>query len=280
MTTSAPVKLYDKRYSITVAANGDPVGFQVTGLRCVFSVKKNLRKEANTVDIKIHNLNPTHRKTIEQAKTATVQLDAGYADGTSTIFLGDLRTHLTTREQADLVTQISCGDGEKAIQTARISQTFKKGSTTVQIVKALAASLGVDPGNIGQAAVQLAPFGQLFSMGTVVCGSSARELTRVLSAVGFQWSIQNGKLQILSIKQALAGTALLITPTSGLLDSPTIDKDGFLNCKTLLIPDVFPGRLCVVQSTALQGQFRIEETTHSGDTHGANWTIDIKAKRY
>lgn len=278
MTASIP--LYDHDYAITVAASGDPVGFKITGLRCVFSVKKNLRKEANNVDLKIYNLNPTHRKTIEQATQATVQIDAGYKAASHTIFLGDLRTHLTYRENADLVTQLACGDGEKAIQTSRINQSFRKGSTTAQIVQALVVALGVDPGNTSLAIAQLAPFGQLFSMGTVCSGSAAQELTRILSSVGFMWSIQNGKLQIISIKQAVAGTAVLLTPLNGLLDSPTVDKDGMLNCKTLLIPDVFPGRLCVVTSESLQGQYRIEETTHAGDTHGQGWGIDIKAKKY
>lgn len=278
--TTAPVPLYDRVYAVTIAANGDPIGFKITGLRCTFSVKRNLRQEANTVDLKIHNLNPSHRKAVEQAQTCTVQIDAGYVQGSGTIFLGDLRTHTTTREGAHLVTNLACGDKEVAIRTSRISQSFRKGSTTVQILQALAASLDVDPGNISQAVAALAPFGQLFTMGTVVCGSSARELTRILKSVGYMWSIQNGKLQIISIKQALVGAALLVTPLNGLLDSPTVDKDGYLNCKTLMLPDCFPGRLMVLQSENLQGQYRIEETTHAGDTHGTDWDVTIKARKY
>jgi hypothetical protein len=213
--------------------------------------------------------------------SATIQIDAGYVGGqSSTIFMGDVRTHNTVREGANLVTDMGAGDGEKAIQHARIVQSFHKGSTLPQILTALVTALGVDPGNTGQAIAKLTPFGSMFTMGTVLSGSASREMTRVLSSVGYNWSVQNGKLQILAIKDIVAGVALSLTPFTGLLDSPTIDKDGYLNCKCLMIPDVFPGRLCVLTSESLQGQYRIEETTHAGDTHGQDWTIEIKAKPY
>ncbi len=246
----------------------------------MFSVKKTLKKAANTVDLKIHNLGKSSRSIIEQQIVTTVQLDAGYKDGTSTIFLGDLRSHATEKDGTDMVTRLACGDGEKAIQTSRVNLSMRKGSTTAQVLQSLAAALGVGPGNLAQALPKLAPFGDMFSLGTVLSGSAAREMTRVLSSVGFTWSIQNGALQILALKTALAGTALLLNAKTGLIGSPSVDKDGVLSCKCLMIPDVFPGRLMVLDGKRLQGQYRIEETTHAGDTHGTDWGIDIKAKRY
>jgi hypothetical protein len=269
------VPLYDRDYTITVQTLQIRPDMQVA-----FTVKRTLKTQANTVDLRLYNLTAAHRAELSALPQATVQIDAGYVGQSSTIFLGDLRTHNTVREGTELVTQLSAGDGEKLMQTKRISQSFRKGSKTIDIVKALAAALGVDPGNLAQASAKLLPFGDMFSMGTVCSGSAAREMTRVLKAVGFTWSIQNGKLQILSIKDVVAGSALLLTSQSGLLDSPTIDKDGFLNCRSLMIPDVFPGRLLVLVSESLSGNFRIEETSHSGDFKGSNWDITYKARKF
>lgn len=274
--------LYNRQYTITVALPGTSLGVQITGLKCVFSVKKNLKGTPNTVNLKIWNLSEVTRKAIQALPTCTVQIDAGYLDQVSTIFLGDVRTHSTTIENdTDWVTEMAAGDGEKAIQHARVSVSLRKGSSIQQVLTTLVAALGVDPGNTAQAVAQLAPYGSMFTMGTVLSGSASREMTRVLSSVGMNWSVQNGKLQILKIAAVVAGGALLLTPQSGLIGSPSIDKDGFLNCKVLMIPDTFPGRLCIIQSANVTGQFRIEETEHTGDTHSeTDWDISIKAKAY
>ena len=266
---------FRRDYAVTV----DTLRF--TGLRCQFSCHRTLKTKPNTVSLKITNLSDPHRSAIEQRPTSTIQIDAGYLDeGTSTIFIGDVRNAGTTKDGTDWVTEFSAGDGEKALRTARASQSFRKGTTTVQVVKTLAAALGVAPGNIAQAIPKLAPFGDCFSLGTVLAGSAERELTRVLRSVGYTWSVQNGALQVLPIKQVLLGAALNLNAATGLIGSPTVDKDGVMTCKAEMIPDVFPGRLLVLTADFVKGQFRIEETTHSGDTHGEDWSVEIKGKRF
>jgi hypothetical protein len=47
-----------------------------------------------------------------------------------------------------------------------------------------------------------------------------------------------------------------------------------------LQPDVFPGRLVVVDSETLRGQYRITKTVHKGDSHGAEWEIDLTGEPY
>lgn len=272
--------LFDRYWQVTIGTIQFSSANSSEALRTVFSIKKNLKSQPNTVDLKVYNFNGSHRQQIASTPQITVQIDVGYQQGNGTLFLGDLRSHETVREGANLVTHLGCGDGEKAIQTSRITQTFRKGSSPAQVCAALAGALGVDPGNLPQAQAALAPFAGLFSMGTVLCGSAARELTRILASVGFGWSIQSGKLQILSTKQVLLGSAVLLTPQTGLLDSPTTDKDGNVSCKTLAIPDIFPGRLVIIQSENLKGQYRIQETNTTGDSHGGDWSHEIKGKPF
>lgn len=278
MTTG--VVLADRRATITV----DTIQIQcgTGGLDVKFSVKRNLKAQPNTCDLTILNLNPDHRSQIEQKKTALVQVEAGYAGGTSVLFIGDLRTSVSVWEGPDCVTSLSSGDGEKAIRTARVSVSIHKNTQTGDVLKTLATALGVGQGNLNAAIskLQAAGVGSLFSMGTVLSGSASREMTNICRSSGLTWSIQNGALQLLPLKTSLDGVAIKLTPQSGLIGSPTVDNTGVMSCKCLLMPDVFPGRKLVIQSDRLQGQYRIEEVDSSGDTASTDWYHSIKAKRY
>lgn len=255
---------------------------RITDLAMSFSVQKDLTGKPNTVDLKILNLNPDHRSAIEQKKSARVQIEAGYDSGTSVIFIGDLRTSVSTWSGPNCTTSLSAGDGEKAVRTARVNVSVKKGTKTGDVLKMVAQALGVGEGNLKDAVAKLnaSGIGDIFASGTVLTGSAAREMTAICRSSKLTWSIQDGKLQILSLRQALEGVALDIRASTGLIGSPTVDNKKILSCKVKLIPDVFPGRKMVLTSERLKGQYRIEECTYSGDTHGDPWEIDIKAKRY
>ncbi len=247
-----------------------------------FSVKKDLTSKPNTVDLKILNLNPDHRSAIEQLKAARVQIEAGYESGTSVIFIGDLRTSVSTWSDSDCTTSLSAGDGEKAIQRSRINLSVKKNTKTADVLKMVARALGVGEGNLNAAASKLSSSGiaDVFAAGTVLTGSAAREMTSICRSSKLTWSIQDGKLQILPLRQTLAGEALYISPSTGLVGSPSVDNKKILSCKIKIIQDVFPGRKMVIESNRIKGQYRIEECTYAGETHGDAWDIDIKAKRY
>jgi len=279
--------LYARKAIVTIqtlqiqgANGGDSTG--AGGLDLKFSVKRNLKPQPNTCDLTVFNLNAAHRSQIEQLKTAKVQVEAGYENGTSVIFNGDLRTSLSVWDGPTVSTALSSGDGEKAIRTARISVSVKKGSKTADVLRAIAAALGVGQGNLNAAVSKLtsAGFANLFTVGTVLTGSASREMTNVCRSSGLTWSIQNGALQLLPLRQFLDGTAIMLTPKTGMVGSPTVDNDGLMSVKMLMMPDVIPGRKIVIQSDRLQGQYRIEEVTTTGDTAGTDWYHDVKGKRY
>ncbi len=246
-----------------------------------FRVHKSLKPEPNTAELTVFNLNPAHRSALEQLKTASVLIEAGYEGGTSTLFLGDLRTAISVDEGPDIVTKLSSGDGEKATKTARVKVSMKKGVANPQkVLETIAKSLGVGSGNLKQALGQLGGLANCFSEGAVLSGSSFREMNSVCKSLGLSWSIQNGKLQILTLRKALDGQAIKLSKDTGMIGSPTVDNDGVLTCCMLLAPDVFPGRKLVLDGRRLKGQYRIESCDYSGDTHGQDWYIKIEAKRY
>lgn len=255
---------------------------RITDLTMAFKVHKTLKPEPNTAELRIWNLNEDHVSALEKLQVATVQIEAGYEGGTSVLFLGDLRTARSVLEGPDIMTSLSSGDGEQAIRKARVNISLAKNSTPDQALRMVAESLGVQAGNLDQAVsvLRTAGIANHFVEGTVLAGSAYREMTSICRSVGYSWSIQDGRLQILPLRQALEGEAIKLSPTTGLIGSPTVDNDGVMSCRMLLAPDVFPGRKLVLESLRLQGQYRIEDCVYSGHTKQQDWYIDLQAKRY
>lgn len=271
--------LFDRRARLTV----DTIRIESSALRFSFNVTKDLKGTPNKGTFRVWNLNPAHRAQLESlAPTGVaVQLEAGYkATGTSLVFLGNLRVCHTLREEADLVTTVESGDGEKAVGTSRVSVSFAKGASNQTVLKTVALAVGVAPGNIDDAASKLGG-ASVFANGTVAFGSAADEMTRICRSLDLEWSVQSGKLQVLPRGRALEGKAIRLSKDTGMLGEPSIDPKGVLSGQMLIQPDVCPGRLLVLEATRTKGQFRFEQTVHSGDTRTEDpWQVAYQAKRY
>jgi hypothetical protein len=180
------------------------------------------------------------------------------------------------------MTVLSSGDAEEAHQKARIVASVKRDAKAAEVLELVAKSLGVRDGNLSDAVAKIRSSGvaDRYAEGAVFAGQSSRELTEVCRSLGLTWSVQDGALQFLELGQALSGSAILLSPSTGLVGSPTLDGKGVLSAKSLIIPDLFPGRLIVVESEGVRGGFRVERTIHTGDTAGVDWYVEIEAKRY
>ena len=71
-----------------------------------------------------------------------------------------------------------------------------------------------------------------------------------------------------------------LTAETGMLSSPTVDNEGTLTVRMLMIPDVRPGVLLVIGSERIKGGYRIEKADWTFDTFGGPWEILVEAKRY
>jgi len=280
--------LFNRACAVIVQTDGAkaikiaPQGGQKEALSVKFTVKKDLTSKPNTAELQIYNLSPDTRLALQKLKDATVQIDAGYVGSTSTIFLGDMRTGFGAHTGPDWITTLSAGDGEAKLRTARVQTALRAGTDIATVFRALSTALGVSKGNLDAAvsAIQGAGFSSQFSLGTVLSGSAASEMDRITASVDYTWSVQGGKLQLVPRGQALAGSAILLTEKTGMIGSPTVDKDGVVSVKMLMVADVYPGRKIVLQASEIKGQYAIQETAHTGDTRGQDWYIDVKAKPY
>lgn len=253
----------------------------LTGLRVSFKITKTLRRNPNKAEIKIYNLNPTNRAQIEQATGVPCKIEAGYRGAPlATYFLGDLRGGRTERDGPNLITTLTNGDGERRSRSARASQSFAPGTTVGAVLQHLVGRLGIDPGNTARvfANAVLGNGMQVFAEGTTVQGNAHDELDALARSAGLEVSVQNGVLQAVPRGAPLPATAVVLNASSGLLGTPSISNEGVVKFKTLLIPDLSPGRQITIQTQFLNGTYRVEKAEYVGDTSGADWYIQGEAK--
>ena len=262
--------------------------------RIVFKVKKNLKAEPNTCDLQVYNLNPDNRDELENSpgKKLTVRLEAGYeATGVSQLFLGETRSAWTEWVGPDCITHVQTGDSEKEMQEARIHMSIGPRVPADVALTAIVRTLGVGEGNVAQAVALLKSKGvvAMFGPGTAISGNAARQLTDFCRSAGLEWSIQDGKIQILDRNKPLSAKAVFLSSDTGLEGSPSIDfaasskeKAGgvYVKAKARLIPELEPGRLVVFQSKSVNGGFRLDEVEYEGDTHGDPWTAHLTCRKY
>lgn len=290
--------LFNRKWALTVST------LEVDAFAIHFRVEKTIKPEPNKVTIEVWNLNDDHRAALQElapgkrvgkkagrkGKTSPnltgsvpVRLEAGYAeDGTDLIYLGDLRTVDSELTGPDWITAITSGDGERAFRTARINQAFGPRTPVRTALSAAVKALGLGNGNLASVANALSLQGTstVYARGVVLSGSAARALTDICRSANLEWSIQDGVVQFVDLNKALAQRAVLLKAGTGLIGSPSVDGNGVLKAKTLMIPGLACGRLVVVDSRQIQGQFRVEKIITEGHSHGNDWGHDIEAKRY
>ena len=278
--------LFRRDYVLEVA------DLRITALDIAFDVLRNLSKEPNTADIRIRNLNEDHRARLQAARSATVALWAGYrrprntivfgdsddfSDTLSIIYKGELREVWT---EQNTLTRVTSGDGERKQRRARVQKSLRKGSLLKPAIEACVDALGVGVGNLASVVgLELKGSGKTFPKGTAVSGQAAEELDKLLKSAGLTYSIQNGTLQVLRPKQTLDGATVVLSPDTGMLGSPSVSSDGTIRARTLIIPDLVPGRRVEFRSEAVKGDAKVLTARYTGDTAAQQWSIAIECRR-
>lgn len=254
---------------------------EVEDLRVAFKVVKTGKKEPNTAEVTISNLSPTRRASLQQ-KGVKFILQAGYeGTGIAQIFVGDARTVDHKRNGANWDTVIKSGDGERAYNFARVSESFSAGSPVSDVVNRIAGSLGLGLGNLKS---QLAGMTGTYDNGYAAHGPASRELDKVLRAAGYEWSIQDG--EIFAHKPEAPGAILVpdLSPETGLIGSPEYGspdkktKRAPLKIRCLLNPGIKIGGQVYIRSERHNGPVTVKKIEHTGDTAGGDWYTDFEGQ--
>jgi hypothetical protein len=268
----------DPTQNTLIIGGDDP---NVVALRIVGKLTKTTQKAPNTGELTIYNLAPTTRAKLQQ-KGLRVIIEVGYVStGLPRIFVGDIRTVDHLRDgNGDLRTVLKLGDGERAVRYARASESFAAGTSVGDVVRYCANAMGLALGNVEAQAARLST---PFYHGWTVHGAASSELARVLRAVGFSYSIQDGAIQILAPGETVSQSIPMVSPQTGLIGSPEMgsaekkDKPQALKFKALLMPEARPGGRVHVKSERYDGIFKTRKVDHSFDTMGGDWYSDYES---
>lgn len=249
-------------------------------LKLVFSVERSLTKSANTAEISVHNLaEQTRAKLSEKAIETT--LEVGYSGRLTTIFRGKLEAAKNKRTETEWISTFQATDGGKELRQSRVNISFKGGISVHEAFNRVVDSLGLGLGNAKEkmAAGNIRGAFQEFGNGVVLSGNSKQKLTELARAFGYDWSVQDGQVQLLSPTDAIEpGDAIVLNSDTGMVGSPESGEKGIVEVRALLIPQLIPGRVVSLQSRDITGFYRVERVVFSGDTWGQDWYADLELK--
>lgn len=264
----------------------EPQDAKLIKTRIKFSVDKQSETTPNKAKIGIYNLSQDTRNLFEK-ENVIVFLKAGYEGSLSTIFFGDLNKGQHDSSGADIITNIECGDGELAIKNAIVNIGLKAGATNRQAISAAIEQLNLTRGFSEDIPLKTYLNGFTFS------GRAEKLLTDLLKQVNLTWNIQDGELIIIGPSSVTTQDAVLITPSTGLIGSPTKTPQG-VEFSCLLNPAIRPGRAIKLESKQFQGAFGSQANTasssligsgaivkcrrvvHEGDTHEGTWLSKVE----
>lgn len=257
-----------------------PNGLEIEELRVRFEVKRTLTSTPNTATVTISNLAPLSRAQVAE-RPQVLLLDAGYASDLEPrrLFAGDVIFAGSKRADADMETTIQASEGGRAYAHARVLRAFAGGTTALTVLREVAQSMGLAvPAEVAARPELL----RQFVHGVTIAGRASDELSRLLAPFGLGWSLQDGELQILDERGVAPGRAIRIDQAAGLIGSPEVappsqpGKKPTITVKCLLLPEARPGGQLDLVSRTVNGLHRIKEVTHTGDTHGGDWTTSME----
>lgn len=265
--------LYLRKVLVTVGEEGSQ-GRSWGELRTTFDGEHTAKRSTNKATVSLYNLSQDSREFIR--KGMKLILEAGYIEDSGILFMGDV-VHLThERTAGEWVTTMECGDGSKAISKATIQATLPKGATPSQILSTVKGSLkGL---KIGEGFIESLVDISSKSQGVALSGSAADELDQLFRGTDYQWSIQDGEVQVLKEGQASPREAVVISPKTGLVGSPKLLEGGNLEVVSLLIHQSRPGRLVRLESSQYNGNYTVLKSKFNGDSHSGSWTTTMELK--
>ncbi len=274
--------LFKRRVELTIDTLKIHPDHRITG-----KVEKTYKPEPNTAEITVYNLTPEQRAQLTSTKNPIVKLAAGYGqgnDGMMQLFYGELMYVKHRQEGPDILTTLTTSDGGAKKQTAHVSLSFGRNTKTGTVLRRIGQALGVDLGNVEAVARELDSGAQanMYIEGASFEGSAADELSHLLRSCGYDWSIQDQCLALRKLGKPVDGFAVELNPTTGLIESPTIDNKGVCTGQSLIFKagsglDLVPGRLVHVTSQFVKGQFILAKCNYDLDNYVENWFVNFEA---
>lgn len=277
------MQLFDRRCTVTIGPEGDSGLSFDQRFRISFRVIKSLSSETNAMNVQIYGLSQSTRDRVLTGDQI-LQIEAGYREGTEVLAVADVTRSVAQVRPPEIITTFDCQDGVKALRDRKIALSFAPDTQVSRVLDRIAQELALGDRATG------AEVEGVYRNGVTISGTVREALDKVTRKAGVTWSIQDRELQILDRVESAQGRGVLLSPRTGLIDSPErLDDEEAQNerragsgykVRSLLNPKIRPGDQLVLESATASGQFRIDRVEHVGDTRGEDWYTEAEVYAY
>ena len=267
-----------RRYTLKAGKPGTE-GFEIgnitnaaqEALHISFSVEKSNTETPNDAKIQIWNLSPQNLNILEE-KDCTVELKAGYGDSMALIMAGTVASAITTRDNADRMTELQVVDGMVALRDSVVTISMNGKVNCKDVYQQIASAMGMSIIFANDLSYVTLPNG--FSY----VGKAKNALQKIAQVCGHSWTIQNGIIQITWPGRAVATRGYLLSSDSGLINVPkkiTIgsgeeEKSGW-EVEYLLNGAIGVNDIVELRSLEANGYFLVYKVTMDGDNIDGDW---------
>lgn len=238
---------YLRKCSLVVS--GAAQGLDLSQMKIHFRTTQNDLNTPNHANIRVFNLSDDTARRVQKEYT-DVTLQAGYETGAfGIIFKGTIKQVRRGRINAtDTYLDILAADGDLAFTQGILNKTLAAGATAKDQMSVIAGGMKLPEGYVPDL-----PTGAL-SRGKVLFGMARDEATVVADTANADWSIQNGKLQVVDRKGYVPGEAVKITSSTGMVGLPEQTEEG-IHVTCLLNPKIKIGSLVWLDNKSIQEFF-------------------------
>lgn len=258
---------------IEVFIGNELVSNFITDLRVNFDITKTNSAVSNHGTVSIYNLSDKTRGNVVPLNT-NISISAGYKslNGPQQIFQGQVLRVNTVYQFPDVITKIDAGDGITASAQSRQAISFASQVSAIEVLNACANALNIPIQEIPK------DVDDQYQQGFAHTGSVKKALDTVTKRLNLQWSVQDGKLQIIKQDGVSEQPPAQVQNVTGLLESiqSVGDMTNLLIAqaqefsprymfKCLINPQLIPGGSVQLNQGGINGVFKIIQVQHQGD---------------
>lgn len=294
MAIPSPTLQFGRTAKVVVQQAGAPLltieTSDAAGHRISGSIKKTLRPEPNAGTAQITGLSAEQRGFLTGLMNLTkagdienrgVEIFAGYGVPES-LYRGQIADISHVRNGPTWTTTIRATfDG---YQGADLNSSFLGQVNYSDVLQLAGAAMGMDTSTVEQNVARALPNSRKVSTlnGAVFVGPAKDAANEAADALGMEWSEDDGKMILVPRGTFTTDFAVVLNPSTGLLEDPVAEEFDRYSVRFLLNPKVRPGRQVQLQDAEFKpvgaGVFRADVVDAQFDTHGGDFTMSARLR--
>ena len=246
-------------------------GLRITEPRIDFTISATADAEQNTGELTIYNLSRSRHEQIAKSGDRVI-IEAGYKEGAGAVrlFTGVAQHIWKTRERTAFLTKITLGD---ALRSPRVkggnTERTEEGEVSVrQLASQLVKDAGLEHGPLDAIPVD-AKVKDFRVSGKPI--DALKRLMRSVDGDTVTIAVDEDKVKFIKGNEPQSdGVRIIRSPSTGLVDVPTINEDGEITATMLLEPRARVGGEILIEDSEYvePAPYTITDVRHEG----SNWT--------